>query len=87
MTFEKTLLALSVTAVLTACGGGDGGPKEYWYVNWSFSRCISGVTACEIRKFDPIFSTEAECINSSTYKNTAGLPSNAYVGCVHVTTL
>jgi hypothetical protein len=82
---KAKLVAASLIALwlLTACGGGDSGPKEYWYVDWSQKNCI-GISGCQIRKFEPTFSTEAECKNSSTYKNTAGLPSNAYVSCVQV---
>jgi hypothetical protein len=80
----KTIaLALLISSLLTACGGGSDSPSEYWY-----GQVWRPLTGTVLKTYPENYSTESECMKQTAWKTEFAVggvvPSNLGWTCVHV---
>ena len=86
----KLLFATVSIALITACGGGDAGPSDYWLGRWDYwtgtgkwDSLTSGQVP--VRGYEGKYTTEAECKAAPLSKTPPqGYWSNLHYACWQV---
>ncbi len=85
----KLALVINLFALLSACGGGDAGPSDYWLGRWDYwtgtgqwASLTSGQVP--VSGYEGKYTTEAECKAAPLSKTPPpGYWSNLHYACWH----